>query len=168
MRDERRQFKLHRTYQLVSHRARFGKFDPYTLIGMHHPDKDFVGMTGEAAATITEDCCGLHSEIELSTECGHALTQKFQWPETEPAFWYELLRHIQEMDESKHDAVGADVLGVFETTEMPVPQSKCSWQSIHSVTGGIEEYPLATYVRRSMLRERQQRFSLPTLDPAGY
>src|SRR6266850_1925541 len=168
MRDERRQFKLHRTYQLVRHRARFGRFDPYTLIGMHDPDKDFVRMSGEAVAPTTEDCCRLDSEIELSTECRHALTQKFQWPRTEPAFWYEPLRNIQETDESKHDAVAADVLGVFETAEMPVPQSKCSWQSIHSVTVGIEENPLATYVRCSMLRERQQRFSLPTLDPAGY
>jgi len=47
---------------LISYRRRLGRFDQNTLVGMHHPNKDLVGMSGEMAAAVTKDCFGFNPE----------------------------------------------------------------------------------------------------------
>ncbi len=168
MRHERREFKFHGARQLISYRGRFGRFDQNTLVGMHHPNKDLVGMSGEMAAAVTKDCFGFNPEIELPAERRHALAQKFQWPETGQPPGHAPLHGVQKTNKAKCSGVAPNVLQVRKPTALPVPHAKRSGQSIHRVSIATEKHPLAANVRGSMLRECQERFTLSALHPARY
>src|SRR4029077_11023804 len=135
---------------------------------MHHPNKDLVGMSGEATAAVTKDCFGFNPEIELPAERRHALAQKLQGPETGQPFGYGPLHGVQKMNEAKCSGVPPDVLQVRKLATLPFPHAKRAGQSIHGVSIAAEEHPLAAYVCRSVLRECQQRFTLSALHPARY
>ena len=66
--------------------------------------------------------------------------------------------------------VKADVLldRVRKLAPLPFPHAKRAGQSIHRVSVGTEEHPLAAYVQGSVLRKSQQGFTLSTLHPTRY
>src|SRR5712671_2236585 len=99
---------------------------------MHHPNKDLVRVSREAAASVAKDCFGLNPEIELPTKRRHAVAQKFQWPQTEPRFRHDPLRGVQKTDESKYSRVASNLLQARKLAAVPVPHAKRAGQSIHS------------------------------------
>ncbi len=168
MRHERREFKFHGARQLISYRGWLGRFDENTLVGMHPPNKDLVGMSGEVAAAATKDCSGFNPEIELPAKRRHALAQKLQWPDTGQPFGHGHSHGVQKTYEVKCSSVAPDVLQVRKLAALPFPHAKRAGQSIHCVAIAAEEHPLAANIRGSILRECQQRFTLSAFHPARY
>src|SRR5258708_21846318 len=110
-------------------------FDQNTLVGMHHPYKDLVRVSGEvSAAVVTKDCFGFNPEIELSAERRHAFAQKLQRPETGHPFGQGPLHGVQTTNEAKSSSAAPNVLQIRKLAALPFPHPKLTSHPVHCVS----------------------------------